>query len=87
MLQCHAFYSSTACRMKIFLKLMSTQVVLKPKSKFRDGESMWCLVPRHFNYIKGEIPLYVPFISPLFAAIPPGQQWDSWMKGTGPEPG
>lgn len=40
-----------------------------------------------FYLYRGEIPLYVPFISPLFAGIPPGQQRDSWMQGTGPEPG
>lgn len=60
--------------------------VLKAEmSKFQEGEGVWCLVLRNFHYTKGD-PLCVFFPS-LFATIPPGQQWDSWMPGTGPGPG
>lgn len=47
---------------------------------------MWCTVLRNFNSIKGGSSFANKDPS-FFVAIPPGQQQDSWMQGTGPEPG
>ena len=64
MLQYQAFYGSTERRVKIFLKLMSTQGSLKLESQFQRGQGMQRLVLRNFNCVKGEILLSFPSSPP-----------------------